>query len=785
MENYIEYQEQKLKKEIKEEIFTLKKFEKENNLKFLVSELNPKEELSSMILDITAAITYDKYLITGDIEGSINIYSLEEQKLINILTSPIKKQINALDIDDDGVYIFAGLSNGNIVVFDLTTDKFKLINLSKYTKSLINMKIVDRIDLKTFRIISSDEEGNVLLITIKLHNYLFSSTKIETICEKEKYPTFLIYPLNFKEKEKGKILNKYVALGNLQNVTIYSLNPKINAIFTFEKPDYIKYCCFPDISIGLYNESSEQEVDKLCLLFAMCWDKVIKLFKIPIVDDKMGDPKLIGHYINDIEIIRIGILNEGSIFLVDKNGNFKLLNMKKFIIGKPQIDKDFSTLIISKDNNQCEFQKTMKFDGIISRQMILNSDKNELIILTNKKIYNPKIFNYQNYFNKYIKNEEKWMELLVFGINMYHGRMLVLEDISLNISERKKVKGEFLKNFISLYLFSNIKKYHTLQNEKVKKMIEIIIEFCIEIESVDYLLSYILKVFELRNYKDLFLKKLEPFILCDKMLKYEIQDEVILSIMNIYINNKDLNTLDKLLLHINLKSLDVPSVKEEIISLNLLSTLLHMYLNGSELDYKTIKKVYNNIEKSNKYDFKEFKQFFEKVFDYFEKGKSLYNSAEKFCSNSSFSSQKKLQQKKFKGVMITLDECDICKKSLENTSSNKEKIIIFRCSHKAHKYCSFKDTENNRKYICPLCLKDEIEDYAISGLNNPKLEMSYYKSLIENNKKEEEQKNGENNKKKSFNSKITFKRLRAYDNSRNQKRNSIYYDIIDSSLKNK
>jgi hypothetical protein len=199
----------------------------------------------------------------------------------------------------------------------------------------------------------------------------------------------------------------------------------------------------------------------------MCWDKVIKLFKISTVDDKMGDPKLIGHYINDIEIIRIGILKEGSIFLVDKNGNFKLLNMKKFIIGKPQIDKDFSTLIISKDNNQCEFQKTMKFDGIISRQMILNSNKNELIILTNKKIYNPKIFNYQNYFNKYIKNEEKWMELLVFGINMYHGRMLVLEDISLNISERKKVKRQFLKNFTSI--FSDVDTFQqNYENMKIK-----------------------------------------------------------------------------------------------------------------------------------------------------------------------------------------------------------------------------------------------------------------------------------------------------------------------------
>jgi len=108
MENYLEYQEQKERNEIKEEAFTLKKFEKENNLKFLISELNSKEELSALILDTTAAITHDKYLITGDIIGNISIYSLEEQKLISILTSPIKKQIifeNSIKIEENKFFI--------------------------------------------------------------------------------------------------------------------------------------------------------------------------------------------------------------------------------------------------------------------------------------------------------------------------------------------------------------------------------------------------------------------------------------------------------------------------------------------------------------------------------------------------------------------------------------------------------------------------------------------------------------------------------------------------------
>ena len=120
--------------------------------------------------------------------------------------------------------------------------------------------------------------------------------------------------------------------------------------------------------------------------------------------------------------------------------------------------------------------------------------------------------------------------------------------------------------------------------------------------------------------------------------------------MNIYENNKALNTLDKLLLHINIKSLDVPSVKEEIKSLNLFSTLLYMHLNGADLDYITIKKIYNTIAKNNQNKYKEFKPFFLKFFDYFKKEKNLWSNAGNFFCNSCLNSQKKLQEIKYRGV---------------------------------------------------------------------------------------------------------------------------------------
>ena len=196
--NYMELQRQKEKMEVKAETFVLRKYENEKSLKFLISKPTPKEELSKSILQgknkITVAIAHDNYLITGDIMGDIKLYSLQDQKLVDTLPCPpkINTKINALDIDDDGDYIFAGFSNGNIAVFELASKNCKLINNTAHSSPLINMKIVDKIDKKHFRIFSSDEDGNVLSYIIKGGILGFSTGKVEKLCEKEKFPTFLI-----------------------------------------------------------------------------------------------------------------------------------------------------------------------------------------------------------------------------------------------------------------------------------------------------------------------------------------------------------------------------------------------------------------------------------------------------------------------------------------------------------------------------------------------------------------------------------------------------------------
>ena len=97
------------------------------------------------------------------------------------------------------------------------------------------------------------------------------------------------------------------------------------------------------------------------------------------------------------------------------------------------------------------------------------------------------------------------------------------------------------------------------QNQKfiihTENKIEMIIEFCMEIEGFDFLLDKIFNIYEAKKFGNLFLDKLESFIMCDKLLNYEIDEDLILKLIKFYEEKNKIKTLNRLLLHIDNKTL--------------------------------------------------------------------------------------------------------------------------------------------------------------------------------------------------------------------------------------
>ena len=716
--DYLEYELPKLKSKNQKVLFLLKKFEEENKPTFSICDLSPQDELSLSVFredkNFFGGMSYEDKIILSDNLGTIKFFSIKDKKLVRTLPNPIKNtkklKVYAIDISDDGDIAFFGYQNGNIAIFDLEKNKCRSIFNDIHKSNVINIKIIEQSKQakeKHFKILSSDISGNVYLTFIKkgLLGLGFSS-KPYLFCKNNNFPFYMIYLLKFKENELKSNslskLNKAFILGNLETINLYTAsNPAKGPekLFNFDKPQYLKDYYISDCAFGLglqpsSNELLEGDDAERQILLLISWEKVIYLHVLPILKNSVTFPLLLGFYVNNASIIRIGFLNLSSIYLIDKEGNFKILDTRKFNLGQVEIQEELNYPIVPKNNEKAELQKVLRFDGIMKQiylkangmdketylYSILNNntkDEYSLCVLTDDHIYYQELIDYQKYLKDLQKNEN-WMELLILGINIYKGKMAALNGIPIKKKERKSMIGEYLQDLISQFLFTNAGTQQVLNNSKnnyfdpnqekarIEKNMEITIEFCIEIDSVNYLLDKILKIYESKKYKDIFLSKLEPFILCDKVKKFEISEEIILDLIKIYESKKNLDELGQILIHLNIKSIDKPNIRQKIQNLFLLSPMIYICIYGENKDYfKPVTFIYDKFITSK--EIPEFKSYKESFNDKKIPLGDIKKSKQYIGHKLLWYIKKTLSKKKFPRFMENIEDDSYCKCSTQIT----------------------------------------------------------------------------------------------------------------------
>ena len=106
---------------------------------------------------------------------------------------------------------------------------------------------------------------------------------------------------------------------------------------------------------------------------------------------------------------------------------------------------------------------------------------------------------------------------------------------------------------------------------------------------------------------------------------------------------------------------------------------------------------------------------------------------------------------------------------------DREELLIFKCNHQEHQYCSFKGEENKEEIkICPICLRQEMEHSIV--LFNQAKDPSYYKELIKNNSNINASNNVQINDINIFSYKKGFNRMKKFDKYAIDKKNVFYYD---------
>ena len=652
----VEYIQNQIKKN--EKIFQLSNYKKQNKKKLEALQFSQKTTLSSRFFKdgnvITSIAVKEDKIFTGNNIGKIKMYSCEKNQEYKIFINDeiLKcddKRVICMDISNDINYLLSGYSNGYICLWEIEKGNCrKILKDEHHKKSILAIKFL-QCESGLYEFLSSDINGYVNRITIS--ESFFFTTSVECInIIKYTFPFFLIDILNFSNEEKKEFSFiddnncQIVALACTEYVLLYQIEPELKKIYELKKPFYFKKTHIPDIAFGLgyiprniildnYNNiilnnqkdlnplAYEKKINlfKIQRLISISWEKIVYIYVLKF-DKKNGPDELIlvGHYIHSAQILRMGFLSNSIIYLFDMYKKFKVINTSLLTpnnilfneenIPIPQINKNFKPELVEEiflDENIL-FQSIVpdKFDKgklpLPTYNNLIISQLKTLYVLAYKNFQYGILLNWEQCLND-LNLKSEWMEILSLGLDIFNGKNISLPDIPIE-EERRKTRVIFiLKGLILQYVVSctNEENNNKLNEDLIIKCMNICIEFCIEINEMDYLLNQIQPFFDVRGYGNLFIEKLEPFILCGKIKNQNLGQNTISKIIELYISKKNFHILSQILTHLDIQSIDPDEIKKICCEHILISPLIYICMNSSENEFfEPIVKIFDMYKNS-------------------------------------------------------------------------------------------------------------------------------------------------------------------------------------------
>ena len=465
----------------------------------------------------------------------IFIFDLKEKTFIKKLFYNKKNNsfISAFDVDNENLLV--GYENGTIIIFDIESGKTKII-IENIKNKIISLKIF-KIEGKLIYFLVSDFLGNFYEISIK--NWMFLLFKINEIK--------ILFNNNEKIYLIKNLFENFYAFLSLNKVLIYKFdNNNFIKIFEEFKPK------------NLNNENNLIDVDFgkgklknfIKNFIIISFDNFIYFYSI----NNKFEIKYEGFYKNKNLILKIGFLEESIIYVFDNNLNLNIIDSfyintnKNFNLENNNFCiKEENKFIESKIINFCPFDNNIK--SYLNSFCVFNKN---LFVFGEKNFYKINCLSFKEICD-YLQKNNEYKKLLKLSVEVYNGNIKYLL-----LPEKKEIK-KFIIEIISQFTLTNINN----NNENIIEIIEIIIELCIKIECIEYLINEIFPLLELKGYKNIFIIKLEKFILCDYFKDFLFDLNFIKNLINLYLNNNKFENLSQILLHLNIKCLN----NKEIISL--------------------------------------------------------------------------------------------------------------------------------------------------------------------------------------------------------------------------
>ncbi len=528
--------------------------------------------------------------------GIIRVFGLEEEELRPIIVKDLQGvRVTCIDVSKNAGHLIAGYANGRILLWDLQKATSDCLLNSVHDRTVLNVKFLKGTKL---RVISSDVGGLVYITEFKKVVFITmgNSTKvlrnrigfaIVPLCQSALYPN-AADPLGL------------LAIGSVNNIVVAAADHDFRVLWELRRhPQIKKGIPYVDWGRGVLPERGENEAGGLVL--ALAWDRVIQLVEVPSSAADADGYVLNGYYESEAEVQSLRWLAESVIIILTSRNELRLLYTGNFRPGRypaedasprqgspkaaergqldvpdleppHRLDEELCMQIYSIGKANSAEQQTKN-----SYHQTVVLDGRQLIGLGKSTVIVGKLLTWYEYLN-YQREKPDWLDALRFGLEIYLARLKGFAGFSESKTVRAADMSSYLKNLIRDGLLQRLPKPNApVANPPADSLtqIQVAIEFCLGVSECDYLFTELFSLLVERNLESAFIESLEPYILSSRLRAVPVPQNMLNRMIAHYIGIGRTDTLEKVILFLNLQGQDLDSLSNVCLGCKMFSALIY------------------------------------------------------------------------------------------------------------------------------------------------------------------------------------------------------------------
>jgi Golgi CORVET complex core vacuolar protein 8 len=487
----------------------------------------------------TCIVASKHMIIIGSNLGVLTVFSHDGIELKSLKQKPLNSVI-CIDISDDEQWAVAGYFGGQLSLWDLRSGNCVRSSGNIFGSHVISCKFWKH---NKNNVIAADVTGKVVTVEYG-KSFLTTTISPYSILTGEAGVIISIEPLfsepNWPHSTDTSVV---VAIACVDRVLVYCLEPEVTILLGIERPEEIVEDFLPSISFKFGSGPGEdQPIDPI---LSIGWGNKVYLHKI-----KFASPEgiqLVGVYTMDSEIKNLQLLGYDLLLVIGHIREAIVLSTKGFSKGNDSPNKDcvLEENFVNKDLAVQAYIKDKNSKEKFTYNNTIHCCDRQVFILGNKQLHKARVLNWKECIINLSENGD-WLEVLSLGIEFYQGRGTKAYAVPNNKEELKKTFESIVEDYVKA---SSISWDFKIANT---------IEFCVGVESTDFLFNFFFDYFidkgEGSENLKLFIEIIEPFILNGEIIS--IPKIYLGKILSYYLTTQRPDMVEKIVLHINSSSLD-------------------------------------------------------------------------------------------------------------------------------------------------------------------------------------------------------------------------------------